>query len=55
MAKKISTWLENIVGIGEIAHCEQFLLILQCFQDLYFRHVNTRAYWGKELFLHNFK
>ena len=27
--------VENIVGKGEIAHLEQFLLFLQCFQKTY--------------------
>ena len=27
-------WVENIVGKGEIAHYEQFLLFPQCFQKL---------------------
>ena len=29
---KISKWVENTVGKGEIAHYEQFLLFPQCFQ-----------------------
>ena len=32
MAKKFSKQLENTVGIGEIAHYEQFLLFPQCFK-----------------------
>ena len=30
--RKFSKWVENIVGKGEIAHYEQFLLFPQCFQ-----------------------
>ena len=31
---QLSDWVENIVGKGEIAHYEQFLLFPQCFQKL---------------------
>ena len=30
--KKLSKWVENTVGKGEIAYYEQFLLFPQCFQ-----------------------
>ena len=30
--RKISNWVENTVGKGEIARYEQFLLFLPCFQ-----------------------
>ena len=30
--RKFSKWVENIVGKGEIARYEQFLLFPQCFQ-----------------------
>ena len=30
--RKLSKWVENIVGKGEIARYEQFLLFPQCFQ-----------------------
>ena len=30
--EKFSKWVENTVEKGEIAHYEQFLLFLQCFQ-----------------------
>ena len=30
--RKVSKWVENTVGKGEIARCEQFLLFPQCFQ-----------------------
>ena len=43
----LSKRVENTVGKGEIAHYEQFLLFLQCFQDLYCRHLKTRACLGK--------
>ena len=31
--KKLSKWVENTVGKGEIARYEQFLLFPQCFQN----------------------
>ena len=35
MEIELSDWVENIVGKGEIACYELFLLFLQCFQKLY--------------------
>ena len=34
--KKLSKWVENTVGKGEIARDEQFLLFSQCFQKAHF-------------------
>ena len=34
--KKLSKWVENTVGKGEIARYEQFLLFQQCFQKACF-------------------
>ena len=34
MGIQLSDWLDNIVGKGEIARYEQFLLFQQCFQKL---------------------
>ena len=34
--RKLSKWVENTVGKGEIAHYEQFLLFPQCFQKTCF-------------------
>ena len=34
MGLHLSDWVENIVGKGEIARHEQFLLFPQCFQKL---------------------
>ena len=34
--QKFSKWIENIVGKGEIACYEQFLLFPQCFQNVCF-------------------
>ena len=34
MGIQLSDWVENIVGKGEIARYEQFLLFQQCFQKL---------------------
>ena len=34
MGIELSDWVENIVGKGEIARYEQFLLFPQCFQKL---------------------
>ena len=30
--RKLSKWIENTAGKGEIAHYKQFLLFRQCFQ-----------------------
>ena len=35
-SKKLSKWVENTAGKGEIAHYEQFLLFPQCFQKACF-------------------
>ena len=46
--RKFSKWVENTVEKGEIARYEQFLLFSTVFSnDLYCRHVNTRACLGK--------
>ena len=34
--RKLSNWVENTGGKGEIARCEQFLLFPQCFQKACF-------------------
>ena len=34
--RKFFKWIENMVGKGEIAPCEQFLLFPQCFQKACF-------------------
>ena len=34
MGIQLSDWVENIVGKGEIARYEQFLLFPQCFQKM---------------------
>ena len=34
MGIQLSDWVENMVGKGEIARYEQFLLFPQCFQKL---------------------
>ena len=34
--RQLSKWLESTVGKGEIAHYEQFLLFVQCFQKACF-------------------
>ena len=44
---KFSQWVENTVGKGEIACCEQFLLFPVFSKELYSRHVKTRACLGK--------
>ena len=33
--RNFSKWVENVVGKGEIAHDEQFLLFPQCFEKTY--------------------
>ena len=45
--RKFFKQVENTARKGEIACNEQFLLFLQCFQELYCRHVKTRACLGK--------
>ena len=35
-SNKLSKWVENTVGKGEIARYEQFLLSPQCFQKAFF-------------------
>ena len=40
---QLSALLENIVGKGEIARHEQFLLFPQCFQKLSVAHVLKRV------------
>ena len=35
-SSKFSKWVENTVGKGEIARCEQFLLFPKCFQKTCF-------------------
>ena len=44
---EFSNRVENTVGKGEIARCEQFLLFQQRGQDLYRRQVKSRACLGK--------
>ena len=43
IGRKFSKLVENTLGQGEIARNEQFLFCPKCFQDLYCRHVKTRA------------
>ena len=38
--RKLSKWVENTVGKGEIARNEQFLLFPQCFQKVCFPGVS---------------
>ena len=46
--RKFSKRVENIVGKGEIAHYEQFLLFSSMFsEDFYCRHIKIRACLGK--------
>ena len=39
-SRKLSKWVENTVGKGEIAHYEQFLLFSQCFPKACFPEVS---------------
>ena len=41
--RKLSKWVENTVGKGEIARYEQFLLIAQCFQKACFQGASKRV------------
>ena len=45
--KKFSKLVENTMGKGQIAHYEQFLFFPVFSNDLYCRHVKTRACLGK--------
>ena len=45
--RKFSKWIENTVGKGEIAHYEFFLRFPVFSDDLYCRHVKTRACLGQ--------
>ena len=47
MAESSSKLVENIVGKGEIARYEQFLLFPQFSKDLHCRLVKTRPCLGK--------
>ena len=54
--RKLSKWVENIVGKGEIARYEQFLLFLQCFQKVCFPGASKGVVmweWGLLLILQN--
>ena len=54
MGIQLSDWVENIVGKGEIASYEQFLLFPQCFQKLLFMGQNEYL-WSKGLNLYKSK
>ena len=45
--RKFSKRVENIVGKGEIARHEQFLLFPQCFQNICTVDTKTRACLGR--------
>ena len=51
--RKVSKWVENTVGKGEVAHYEQFLHFPQCFTGNFscthsvFKRVKTKASLGK--------
>ena len=49
MAEKFLKGVENIVGQGEIARYEQFLLFPVFSKDLYSRHVKNQGSFGKGL------
>ena len=42
-SRKLSEWVENTVGKGEIARYEQYLLFPQCFQKTCFPGVSKRV------------
>ena len=45
--RKLSKWVENSVGKGEIARYKQFLLFPQCFQKAYFSWASKGVIvWG---------
>ena len=43
MGIQLSDWVENIVGKGEMARYEPFLLFQQCFQKLYVADASKRV------------
>ena len=45
--RKFYKRVQNVVGKGEIARCEQFLLFQLFSKDLYYIHIKTRACLGK--------
>ena len=49
MGRQLSDWGENIVGKGEIARYEQFLLFPQCFQKLSLLIHQNEYLWSKGL------
>ena len=49
MGIQLSDFVENIVGKGEIACFEQFLLFPQCFQKLSVLMCQNENLWGKGL------
>ena len=59
--RKLSKWVENTVGKGEIARYEQFLLFPQCFQKACFpgaskgvivwEWVKKHGFYGRLIFL----
>ena len=49
IGRKFSRRVVNIVGKGEIAHNEQFLLPPQCFQKTFIQ-IKTRACFGNDYF-----
>ena len=54
--RKLSKWVENTMGKGEIARYEQFLLFPQCFQKAYFLRASKGVIvwkWVKECCLVN--
>ena len=52
MGIQLSDRVENIVRKGEIAHNEQFLLFLQCFQKLSVVDGQNEFLWSKGLTLY---
>ena len=52
--RKLSKWVENTVGKGEIARYEQFLLFPQCFQKACFSEASKGVIvleWVKQVHL----
>ena len=50
MGIELSDWAENIVGIGDIARYEQFLLFSQCFlKSSLLLMFQIEYLWSKEL------
>ena len=54
MVASSSKLVDNMVGKGEIARYEQFLLFLQCFQKIWCTDTNSGIVWERVKTLRKF-